>query len=74
MISNPLHDIVPAKYRRKVYALLALAALIFAAYQASEGDWATFTGSLLTTLVSLTAASNTPSPEYADYDGHGAIE
>lgn len=58
---NPLNDIVPAKYRRFVYAVLALAALVFGIWQASDGDWTVFVGSLLTSLVTATAASNTSS-------------
>lgn len=58
---NPLRNIVPAKYRKLVYALLTLAALIFGIYQATEGDWTLFIGSVLTALTSGTAASNTNS-------------
>lgn len=58
-MSNPLQDIIPARHRRRVYALLALAAIAFGAYQASEGDWTLFVASVLTALTSGTAASNT---------------
>lgn len=60
MSANPLNEIVPAPYRRKVYAVVALASLGFGLYQASEGDWALFVGSLLAALTTGTAASNTP--------------
>jgi hypothetical protein len=60
---NPLADVLPARARRVVYAILFVAALIFGLWQASEGDWATFVGGVLTSLVGLLAASNTPAPE-----------
>lgn len=58
-MSNPLHDIVPARFRKQVYAVIALAALAFGLWQAAQGDWAVFVGSVLTTLATATAASNT---------------
>lgn len=59
-MTNPLYDIVPAPYRKKVYAVLALAALVFGIYQATEGDWTLFVAGVLTSLTTGTAASNTP--------------
>jgi hypothetical protein len=60
---NPLYDVLPAKARKILYALLFLGALIFAVYQASDGDWVVFAGSLITSLLGLLAASNTaPAP------------
>jgi hypothetical protein len=59
---NPLSildDIVPAAYRKVVYGVLTLALLVFSIYQASEGDWSQFVGSLLTALVTGTATANT---------------
>lgn len=56
---NPLENIIPARYRKLVYALLSLAALVFGIYQASQGDWTLVIGGLLTALTSGTAASNT---------------
>ncbi|UUW88411.1 hypothetical protein [Pimelobacter simplex] len=58
-MSNPLNDIVPARHRRRVYALLALIALALAAYKASEGDWLEFAGYFLGLLGFSTAVSNT---------------
>lgn len=60
---NPLVDILPPQVRRSLYAIVFVAALIFGLWQASEGDWAEFVGSLLVSLVNLLAASNTPAPE-----------
>lgn len=55
---NPL-TAIPAKVRLYVYAVLTVAALGIAAYQASEGDWLEFAGLLLGSLGFGTAASNT---------------
>lgn len=59
MSANPLTDVLPARVRQIAYALLFVAALVFACYQASDGDWLTFTGGLITALLGATAASNT---------------
>lgn len=58
-MSNPLTDVIPAPARKYVYAALALAAIVFGAWQASEGDWTAFVGSLIVSLTGATAASNT---------------
>lgn len=63
MYTNPLADVLPARARQIAYAILFVAALAFATYQASEGDWAVFAGSLITSLVGLLAASNTTTAE-----------
>lgn len=57
---NILTDVLPAKVRKYVYAALALAALVLAAWQASDGDWLLFAANLLGALGFGTAASNTP--------------
>ena len=56
---NPLTDVLPAKVRKYVYALLALGALVLAAYQAAGGDWLEFAGLFLGSLGFGTASSNT---------------
>ena len=58
-MTNPLYDVLPAKVRKYVYAILALAAIVFAAYQASDGDWVQLVGGLIVALTGATAASNT---------------
>lgn len=63
MATNPLTDLIPPQYRRYVYGLAVLAALIFSGWQAAEGDWTVFVAGLLATLVPALAASNTPAPE-----------
>lgn len=56
---NPLVDVLPPYVRKVAYAVLFVAALVFAAFQASDGDWTLFVGSLITALVGALAASNT---------------
>ena len=58
-MTNPLYEVIPAKVRKYVYAVLALAAIVFAAYQASDGDWVQLVGGLIVALTGATAASNT---------------
>ena len=58
-MTNPLFDVIPAKARKYVYAVLALAAIVFAAYQVSDGDWVELVGALIVALTGATAASNT---------------
>lgn len=55
-----LTDIIPARFRKYVYAALFLAALVYSAWEASGGNWKTFVGGLIVALTSATAASNTP--------------
>ena len=56
---NPLVDLIPAKYRKYVYAIATAAALIFGVWQASNGDWTVFAASLVTALTTGLATSNT---------------
>jgi hypothetical protein len=57
---NPLDGVLPAPIRRALYAILFVAALVFAAFQAADGDWLLFFGSLFPALLGLLAAGNTP--------------
>lgn len=66
MATNPLTDVLPAKVRKVLYAVAFLAAWIFAAFQAADGDWKQFTGAVLAGLVPLLAASNTATPPPGD--------
>lgn len=54
-----LTDLIPAKARKYVYALLSLAAVAYGAWQAADGDWKQTVGSLLVLIVGATAVSNT---------------
>lgn len=63
MTTNPLVNVLTPKVRAVLYAILFVAALVFAIYQASDGDWLEFTGSLIASLLGLVAASNaSPTP------------
>lgn len=50
---------IPPKYRKYVYAVLALAALALGAWKASQGDWIEFATLLLGSLGFGTATANT---------------
>lgn len=54
---NPF-TVLPPKVRLYVYALIALAAVAFSAWQAADGDWAQFIGGLVVALSHMTAAAN----------------
>lgn len=54
-----LTDVLPARVRKYVYAALMLAAIVLAAWQASDGDWLLFAANLLGALGFGTAAANT---------------
>ena len=59
---NVLTDVIPAKARKYVYAVIALASLVWGVYEASDGDWKKFVGGLVVALTTGMAASNTPTP------------
>lgn len=61
-MTNPL-QVIPAKLRQSIYAALVVAASIFAAFQAADGDWDQFIGGALTALINLMAASNVKSDD-----------
>lgn len=78
---NILNDIIPARYRQIVYALITLLALVWSVYEVSDGDWKKFVGGLIVALTTATAASNTPTnsgpvhrDEDADDDTSGTTE
>lgn len=51
-------EVIPAKARKYVYAAVALAMIVWGAWQAAEGDWKVAIGSLITTLVAGLAHGN----------------
>lgn len=59
MLSNPLKDLVPARYRKKVYAGLSLVAIGFTVYQAADGDIVQAVAGFVAALTGATASSNT---------------
>jgi hypothetical protein len=58
--TTPLDGVLPAKLRRALYAILFVASLVFAAFQAADGDWLLMVASLFPSLLGLMAAGNTP--------------
>lgn len=54
-----LTDLIPAKYRRYVYAVAALLAFAYGLWEASNGDWHQFVVGLLGAIVSALAHANT---------------
>lgn len=76
-MNNPLADLLPPKIRQSLYGLLVLAATFYSIYEASNGDWAVFTGSALAALTALLAVANTNSGELPpdEYEGgyHRAV-
>lgn len=54
-----LVDIIPAKARRYVYGAVALASLIFGAWQAADHDWKATIVSLVPLAVGALAHANT---------------
>ncbi len=52
-------DVIPAKWRKYVYAVAALGLLVFAAFQAADGNWKVAVPSLLASLVNALAHGNT---------------
>lgn len=60
---NPLVNVLNPKVRQWLYLLLTVASAVFAAFQASDGDWAKFVGGVIAALLGLMAASNaSPTP------------
>ena len=60
---NPLTDLIPAKYRKYLYALVSLAAVVYGVCEASNGDWKQFAIALVGLAASALAHANTnPQP------------
>ena len=60
-MSNPLSDVLPARVRLVVYAVVFVAGLVLAAWQAAEGDWVAFAVLLTGSLTGALAGSNVDS-------------
>lgn len=56
--SNPLTNVLTPKLRRICYAVLFVGSIVYSGFQAADGDWGVFAGSLIASLLALTAASN----------------
>ena len=57
-MSNPLTEVLPARVRLVVYAVVFVVGLILAAWQATEGDWVAFAVLLTGSLTGALAGSN----------------
>lgn len=55
---SALFDIIPVKYRRLAYLIATAVLWLYGIWQASNDDWKTFVGSVLTSLAPLLAAAN----------------
>lgn len=65
-----LTDIIPAKYRKYVYAVGALAALGYGVYETVNGDWRAFVPAFAGALLSALAHANTsPTPGEGNVGG-----
>lgn len=58
-VVNPLQGVLSPVVRKYLYAILFVSALVFGIYQAADGDWELFAGSLITSFLGLLASSNT---------------
>jgi hypothetical protein len=62
-VSNPLTDLIPARYRKYLYALAFVASFVYAIYEANGHDWKATAGAVVGAVLSALAHSNTPAPE-----------
>jgi hypothetical protein len=60
-----LTDLIPAKYRKYLYALAVLASFVYALYEANGHDWKRTGGALVAALLAALAHGNTPTDEDA---------
>jgi hypothetical protein len=63
---KPLIDIVSAKARKYIYAVLSAAVAVYGLWEASQGDWRAFGVAVATTVVALMATANTDSSGSTD--------
>lgn len=54
-----LIDLIPAKARKYVYAILTVGVLLYGVWQAADGNWGQFIVSLVTSAVGTLATANT---------------
>jgi len=66
---NFLVDIVPAKWRKLAYGLLALVAFAVTVWQTADGDWKTALISLVTSAATAVAHANTNATPAETIDG-----
>lgn len=59
-MNETLGSILPPDVRRVLYVVVGLGATVFGIWQASDGKWDVFTGSLLVAIVQALAVKNVP--------------
>lgn len=73
-----LIDLIPAKQRKILYALLTVGVTLYGVWQVADGDWGQFIVSAVTALVGTLATANTnvkPAPDEEQEGGrHSAPE
>lgn len=66
-MSNPLTDLIPARYRKYLYALAFVASIVYAAYEANGQDWRKTVGALIGAALAALAHGNvTPAEAEGD--------
>jgi hypothetical protein len=55
---NPLNELLPAKARKVLYAIVFVAGIVLAAWQAAEGNWTLFIAGLVQAFSGALAGSN----------------
>ncbi len=70
---NPLFELIPAIWRKWLYAIVSAGAFVLSVHQAASGDWAAFAAAIIPALTGALAASNTAVKvdDVDGYDGHG---
>lgn len=61
-MNDTLTELLPRKVRLWLYVIASLTSVGVAAWNAANGDWNVFIGSVAAALVTALAARNTPSP------------
>lgn len=62
-MKNALKELLPRRARLTAYVVAGAVALGVAAWQAAEGNWLVFTGSLAVAFTDALAAGNLPEKE-----------
>lgn len=61
---NPLTDLLPARVRAYLYAVVAVVAFLYGLWLAANGSWAQFAAAVITALTGALAGSNVTGPPY----------
>lgn len=66
MTQNPLTDLIPARYRKYLYALAFVASFVYAIYEANGHDWQRTIGALVGAVLAALAHGNTATASKGD--------